>query len=190
MRGLVGLIEGQGAASAEAEVREIMVEGRAGDRRAPRVRRPLRADVVVSNADSAWTYRQLLPANATAAAGPRRARAGALFDEPVRLVLRHSSAATPTSPTTRFCWARATASCCSDIFERKVLADDFSLYLHRPTATDPSLAPPGCDAFYVLSPVPHLEQRYRLGQQAEPYRAAIAAAAGARPCCPVWSSTS
>ncbi len=36
------------------------------------------------------------------------------------------------------------------------LADDFSLYLHRPTATDPSLAPPGCDAFYVLSPVPHL----------------------------------
>jgi phytoene desaturase len=38
-----------------------------------------------------------------------------------------------------------------------VLADDFSLYLHRPTATDPSLAPEGCDAFYVLSPVPHLE---------------------------------
>ena len=31
-----------------------------------------------------------------------------------------------------------------------------SLYLHRPTATDPSLAPPGCDTFYVLSPVPHL----------------------------------
>ncbi len=44
-----------------------------------------------------------------------------------------------------------------DIFERKVLADDFSLYLHRPTATDPSLAPAGCDAFYVLSPVPNLE---------------------------------
>ncbi len=44
-----------------------------------------------------------------------------------------------------------------DIFTRKVLADDFSLYLHRPTATDPSLAPPGCDAWYVLSPVPHLE---------------------------------
>ena len=43
-----------------------------------------------------------------------------------------------------------------DIFRHKVLADDFSLYLHRPTATDPSLAPPGCDAFYVLSPVPHL----------------------------------
>jgi phytoene desaturase len=43
-----------------------------------------------------------------------------------------------------------------DIFTRKVLADDFSLYLHRPTATDPSLAPDGCDSWYVLSPMPHL----------------------------------
>lgn len=43
-----------------------------------------------------------------------------------------------------------------DIFTRKHLAEDFSLYLHRPTATDPSLAPPGCDSWYVLSPVPHL----------------------------------
>ena len=43
-----------------------------------------------------------------------------------------------------------------DIFNRHRVADDFSLYLHRPTATDRSLAPDGCDAFYVLSPVPHL----------------------------------
>lgn len=43
-----------------------------------------------------------------------------------------------------------------DIFDRGVVADDFSLYLHSPTVTDPSLAPPGCDGFYVLSPVPHL----------------------------------
>jgi phytoene desaturase len=42
-----------------------------------------------------------------------------------------------------------------DIFERKVLADDFSLYLHRPTASDPDLAPDGHDCFYVLSPVPN-----------------------------------
>lgn len=42
-----------------------------------------------------------------------------------------------------------------DIFERKVLADDFSLYLHAPTRSDPSMAPPGCEAFYVLSPVPN-----------------------------------
>ncbi len=42
-----------------------------------------------------------------------------------------------------------------DIFDRKTLADDFSLYLHAPTRTDPSLAPPGCETFYVLSPVPN-----------------------------------
>lgn len=45
-----------------------------------------------------------------------------------------------------------------DIFRRKLLADDFSLYVHRPTATDPSLAPPGGDAFYILSPVPNLQK--------------------------------
>ena len=44
----------------------------------------------------------------------------------------------------------------TDIFKNKVLSDDFSLYLHRPSATDPSLAPENCDCWYVLSPVPHL----------------------------------
>ena len=43
-----------------------------------------------------------------------------------------------------------------DIFDRKLVAEDFSLYLHAPTRTDPSLAPLGCESFYVLSPVPHL----------------------------------
>ena len=60
-----------------------------------------------------------------------------------------------------------------DIFERKVLASDFSLYLHRPTATDPSLAPAGGDAFYVLSPVPHLDSGMDWAARAEPYRQAI-----------------
>lgn len=43
-----------------------------------------------------------------------------------------------------------------DIFHGAELADDFSLYLHAPTVTDPSLAPPGHSAYYVLAPVPHL----------------------------------
>ena len=60
-----------------------------------------------------------------------------------------------------------------DIFEKKTLADDFSLYLHRPTATDPSLAPPGHDGFYVLSPVPHLESGVDWAKMAEPYRQKI-----------------
>ena len=44
----------------------------------------------------------------------------------------------------------------NDIFKGSRLPEDFSLYLHAPTVTDPSLAPDGCEAFYVLSPVPHL----------------------------------
>lgn len=43
-----------------------------------------------------------------------------------------------------------------DIFDRKILADDFSLYLHVPTRTDDSMAPPGCESMYLLVPVPHL----------------------------------
>ena len=43
----------------------------------------------------------------------------------------------------------------NDIFNKKRLAPDFSLYLHAPTRSDDSMAPPGCDSFYVLSPVPN-----------------------------------
>ncbi len=60
-----------------------------------------------------------------------------------------------------------------DIFVRKQLADDFSLYLHMPTITDPSLAPPGCENFYVLSPVPHLKSGTDWRTTATPYRDAI-----------------
>ena len=44
-----------------------------------------------------------------------------------------------------------------DIFKNKILSKDFSLYIHRPTATDQSFAPEGCDSFYVLCPVPNLQ---------------------------------
>ena len=61
----------------------------------------------------------------------------------------------------------------SDVFDAKPLSEDFSLYLHRPTATDPSLAPPGCDSWYVLSPVPHLGGPTDWTKAAGPYRNAI-----------------
>jgi phytoene desaturase len=62
-----------------------------------------------------------------------------------------------------------------DIFNRKQLTSDFSLYLHRPTATDPSLAPPGCDCWYVLAPVPNLDSGTDWQTAAKPYRDAIVA---------------
>jgi phytoene desaturase len=61
----------------------------------------------------------------------------------------------------------------NDIFNKQVLADDFSLYLHMPTITDPSLAPEGHEAFYVLSPIPHLGSGTDWKKQAKPYRDSI-----------------
>ena len=61
----------------------------------------------------------------------------------------------------------------SDIFDKQILADDFSLYLHRPTATDPSMAPDGCDSFYVLSPVPNLQGGQNWGELRDTYATKI-----------------
>ena len=57
----------------------------------------------------------------------------------------------------------------TDIFDRRVLAPDFSLYLHAPTKTDPSMAPVGHEAFYVLSPVPNMRAGIDWTREGEPY---------------------
>jgi phytoene desaturase len=61
----------------------------------------------------------------------------------------------------------------TDIFDKKHLAEDFSLYLHMPSLTDPSIAPEGCENFYVLSPVPNLSSGIDWEKQAKPYRDTI-----------------
>lgn len=58
----------------------------------------------------------------------------------------------------------------TDIFHKKHLSNDFSLYLHMPTITDPSMAPAGHEAFYVLSPVPHLDSGTDWNEMAPKYR--------------------
>ncbi|TFL19299.1 phytoene desaturase [Jannaschia formosa] len=64
-----------------------------------------------------------------------------------------------------------------DVFRRGHLAEDMSLYVHRPSVTDPSVAPPGDDTFYALSPVPHLGHRDPVNwvREAENYRAKVQA---------------
>lgn len=58
----------------------------------------------------------------------------------------------------------------NDIFNRKVLADDFSLYLHAPTRTDKSMAPEGHECFYVLSPVPNNRSKINWKDEGERYK--------------------
>jgi phytoene desaturase len=173
VKGLVSLIEGQGGVvRCKQAVAQITVEKKAASGVRLTSGETIAADVVVSNADSAWTYRHLVaPEHRKRWTDKRIERArysmslfvwyfGTRRQYPD--VAHHTIALGP-----RY------RELLTDIFERKVLADDFSLYLHRPTATDPSLAPPGCDAFYVLSPVPHLQSGTDWRVQAEPFRRAI-----------------
>lgn len=60
-----------------------------------------------------------------------------------------------------------------DIFNRKRLADDFSLYLHAPTRTDASMAPPGHECFYVLSPVPNNQSGLNWSEIGDVYKERI-----------------
>jgi phytoene desaturase len=113
------------------------------------------ADIVVSNADVVHTYTHLLPSAARRFNTDRRLhglrQSMSVFVLYVGTDRRYDQIAHHEillGPRYR--------GLLDDVFHAGRLADDFSLYLHRPTATDPSLAPPGCDAFYVLSPVPHL----------------------------------
>jgi phytoene desaturase len=172
--GLADLVSGQGGAiRTGAEVTQIIVaDGRVTGVRM-RSGETIPSEIVVSNADSAWTYRRLLPPDARRRWSDRRldrARYSmGLFVWYFGTDRRYDDVAHHTillGPRYR--------GLLRDIFGRKVLAKDFSLYLHRPTATDPSLAPPGCDAFYVLSPVPNLEGATDWHTAAEPYRRAIA----------------
>ncbi len=58
----------------------------------------------------------------------------------------------------------------ADIFDGQGLPPDPSLYLHAPTRTDPSLAPPGGESLYVLAPVPHLGRGVDWTREAQPFR--------------------
>jgi phytoene desaturase len=115
-------------------------------------------DVVVSNADLHHTYSRLFPDEPSA---QRESRRVASLDWSMSLFVLYFG----TNRTYREQLAHHTVlfgpryrGLLQEIFHGHGLPEDFSLYLHAPTVTDASLAPAGCDSFYVLSPVPHLGQ--------------------------------
>lgn len=117
--------------------------------------RSLAADLVVSNADVVHTYQKLLGHH------PRGKKYGKALTKK-----RHSMslfviyfglrAEHPQLKHHMVLFGNRYRELIGEIFSGPDLPDDFSLYLHAPSVTDPSLAPEGCSAYYVLAPVPHL----------------------------------
>ncbi|WP_122613172.1 phytoene desaturase [Pseudomonas viridiflava] len=156
VQGMVKLFEDIGGRiELNAEVASIEVSGA----RATGVRlhdgRVLNADCVASNADVVHTYANLL------AQYPRGVKEGARlkrkrFSNSLFVIHFGLKRPQPQLQHHTVCFGPRYRELIQEIFKGDALAEDFSLYLHAPCITDPSLAPPGCSSHYVLSPVPHL----------------------------------
>lgn len=129
----------------------------------------LQADAVVSNADVANTYRKLIPAAArrkwTDSRLERMRYSMSLF-----VIYFGTSKRYPELRHHTIILSERYRELLDEIFNKKTLAEEFSLYLHRPTATDASMAPKGCDCFYALIPVPNQLSGIDWKRQARPFR--------------------
>jgi phytoene desaturase len=114
------------------------------------------ADVVVSDADAAHLYRDLVP-RAEQALATRVKLSQAHYSMGLFVMYFGTTRTYPDVAHHTIWMGERYQELLNDIFHRQKLAEDFSLYVHRPTATDPSFAPPGQDSFYVLCPVPNLQ---------------------------------
>jgi phytoene desaturase len=113
------------------------------------------ADAVAANSDVMHTYRDLLATSRSA-----KRKTGSLERKkysPSLFVVHFGIKGTwPGIPHHMILFGPRYKGLLEDIYDHGVLSEDFSLYLHHPTVTDPSLAPEGHSTFYALAPVPHL----------------------------------
>ena len=112
-------------------------------------------DMLAANGDVVHTYRDLLPDNRAAqrtAAKLRKKR----FSPSLFVVHFGVKGTWPGIPHHMILFGPRYRGLLADIYDNGVLSRDFSLYLHHPTVTDPSMAPEGMSTFYALAPVPHM----------------------------------
>jgi len=114
------------------------------------------ADIVVSDADAAHLYRDLVP-RAEQALTTRVKLSQAHYSMGLFVMYFGTTRTYPDVAHHTIWMGERYRELLNDIFHRQKLSEDFSLYVHRPTATDPSFAPAGQDSFYVLCPVPNLQ---------------------------------
>ena len=157
-----------------AEVKEILVEGRkaTGVRMADGTVH--KADAVVCNADVGWSYLNLIPAQYRKKNTDKRIKS---FKYSMSLFVIYFGTKRRYTDSQlahhNIILSERYNGLLRDIFGDQGLPEDFSLYLHMPTITDPTMAPPGHEAFYVLSPVPHLGAKIDWHKAAKPYRDTI-----------------
>ncbi len=154
-----------------SEVKELITEGRRIKKVVMKDGTAHEADIVVSNGDVATTYMDLIDESArrknTDGKLKRMKYSMSLF------VIYFGTKKRYTDSKLRhhnIILGPRYKELLNDIFRKKILAEDFSLYLHMPTITDSSLAPEGCESFYVLSPVPHLEGEIDWDKKGKEYR--------------------
>jgi len=112
------------------------------------------ADAVASNADVMHSYRDLLKTSRSAQRTKKKLERKRY--SPSLFVVHFGMKGTwPGIPHHMILFGPRYKGLLADIYDHGVLPEDFSLYLHHPTVTDPSMAPEGCSSFYALAPVPH-----------------------------------
>ncbi len=174
VKGLVNVLEGQGGVlRCNAEVKRIEVQAGRATGVTLASGEHIAADIVISNADTAWTYKHLIAPEHRSHWSDKRVDNGR-YSMSLFVWYFGTKKHYTEVPHHMMLLGPRYKGLLTDIFKKHKLAKDFSLYLHRPTATDPGMAPEGCDTFYVLAPVPHLDSGTDWATQAEPYRKAIA----------------
>ncbi len=173
VQGLVKLLEERGVdIRLNAPVTRIRVEGRRATGVVLQDAEVLDADIVVSNGDAAWTYRNLIDPHERTHWTDRRIDSRK-YSMSLFVWYFGTNRRWEDVPHHMIMLGPRYKELLDDMFRKLKLTDDYSLYLHRPSATDPGVAPPGCDAFYVLAPVPHLGSGTDWQREAEGYRQKI-----------------
>ncbi len=172
VEGMVNLIEEQGGKiHLNAEVEEILVN----NKKATGVRLKNgdvhTCDIVVSNSDVAFTYKNMIASRHRKKYTDRKIERTKYSMSLFVIYFGTKKRYTDTHLAHHnIILGDRYKGLLSDIFHKKHLSEDFSLYLHMPTITDPSMAPEGCEGFYVLSPVPHLDSGTDWNEMAPKYR--------------------
>jgi phytoene desaturase len=134
-----------------------------------------KADAVVSNADVAFTYLNMIPKQVrrTNSDWWVKSKQYSMSLFVIYFGTKRRYAGEGKLAHHNIIFSERYKGLLREIFANDELPADYSLYLHMPSITDPSMAPPGGETFYVLSPVPHLKANIDWRVQAKPYRDSI-----------------